>query len=110
MRHAILEFAPAPRLLSTEQASFDLTLRQGERRSLFVTVKGRGASQRTARPERFFPCLREARRALRQSSLRATTVTTSNAIFNEVTRRSIADLDMLLTDTDHGPYPYAGIP
>ena len=110
MRHAILKFAPAPGLLSTEQAAFDLTLRPRERSSLFVTVKCQGASQRASRSERFFPCLRETRRALRQSSLRATSVTTSNAIFDEVTRRSIADLNMLMTDTDHGPYPYAGIP
>ena len=105
MQHAILEFAPAPDLLSNEQASFDLTLRPGERVSLFVTVKCEGASTRTCRPERFLPCLRDARRSLRQSSSRAASVTTSNAIFNEVTGRSIADLHMLLTDTDHGALP-----
>jgi glycogen debranching enzyme len=110
MQHAILEFAPAPDSLSNEHASFDLTLRPGGRISLFVTLKYEGASTRPCRPERFLPCLRDARRSLRQSSSRAASVTTSNAIFNEVTGRSIADLHMLLTDTDQGPYPYAGIP
>jgi glycogen debranching enzyme len=110
MQQAILEFTPAPDLLSNEEASFDLALGPGERISLFVTVKCEGTSTRTGARGRFLPYLRNARRSLRESSSRAASVTTSNAIFNEVTGRSIADLHMLLTDTDHGPYPYAGIP
>ena len=60
--------------------------------------------------ERFFFCLRDARRALRTSSSRAAAVQTSNQIFNETLCRSVADLYMLVTDTAQGPYPYAGIP
>jgi glycogen debranching enzyme len=110
MQHATIEFAPAPDLLSDQQASFDLTLRPGERISLFVTVKCEGASSHTGRTHGFLPCLRNARRSLREAWSKATSVNTSNAIFNEVIGRSIADLHMLLTETDHGPYPYAGIP
>jgi glycogen debranching enzyme len=54
--------------------------------------------------------LRDARRALRLTSSRAASIGTSNDIFNEAVRRSVADLYMLVTHTPQGPYPYAGIP
>src|SRR6185436_7647487 len=34
----------------------------------------------------------------------------SNVGFDEAVRRSVSDLAMLTTETEHGPYPYAGIP
>ena len=59
---------------------------------------------------RFFHGLRRARRAMRISSARAAAVETSNGIFNEVLFRAVADLYMLMTDTEYGVLPYAGIP
>ncbi len=37
-------------------------------------------------------------------------VSSSNETFNRWVRRSTADLRMMITETSHGPYPYAGIP
>jgi glycogen debranching enzyme len=54
--------------------------------------------------------MRAARRALRESSERAASVDSSNSVFNEIVRRSVSDLYMLITDTAQGPYPYAGTP
>lgn len=37
-------------------------------------------------------------------------VSTSSESFNAWIDRSVADLNMMLTHTEHGPYPYAGVP
>jgi glycogen debranching enzyme len=47
---------------------------------------------------------------MRRSNDGATSVETSNNIFNEVLCQSMADLNMLMTETPQGRYPYAGIP
>jgi glycogen debranching enzyme len=47
---------------------------------------------------------------MRQSSSRAAAIASSNELFNEAIRRSLADIYMLVTELPEGPYPYAGIP
>jgi glycogen debranching enzyme len=37
-------------------------------------------------------------------------IETSDAQFNEWLQRSLADLAMMTTDSDYGPFPYAGVP
>jgi glycogen debranching enzyme len=50
------------------------------------------------------------RREMRQLTTRSASVETSNNIFNEVLCQAMADLNMLMTETPQGRYPYAGIP
>ena len=47
---------------------------------------------------------------MRRSTAGTTSIETSNNIFNEVLCQSMADLNMLMTETPQGRYPYAGIP
>ena len=105
-----LRFDPAPTKLSPDGAVFVLNLAPRESRSLFVEIDCRNDEQKLAPRQAFFIALRDARRRLRTSSSRAASIETSNQIFNEAARRSIADLYMLMTDLPEGPYPYAGIP
>lgn len=111
LRRTVLHFDPVPDELDHEVALLRFDLPAGGRRSMFLTVSCEEEEQvTTVSRRRFFARLREARRALRKSTARAASVETSHNIFNEVLCRAIADLYMLLTDTDYGPYPYAGIP
>lgn len=106
----MLRFDPAPRRLEPGAAHYELTVRSGEQKVLFVTASCQdGAAADTEVPP-FLASFRHARRAHRLSTTRAAAVETSNEIFNEVLCRSMADLYMLLTDTEEGPYPFAGVP
>jgi len=106
-RDMTLSFAPVPDLLLEHRAEWRLTLAAGASTTLFVT-----ASCGAARPSRpdFFGGLRGARRERARGSRESATLRTSNALFNELLERSLADLVMLGTPTPHGRYPYAGIP
>jgi glycogen debranching enzyme len=48
--------------------------------------------------------------ALRAAPSDKPAIVTSNGQFNAWLTRSVADLEMMRTDTIHGPYPYAGVP
>jgi glycogen debranching enzyme len=54
--------------------------------------------------------LMTARRKATERSSGICLLRSSNESFNKWVRRSAADLQMMITDTPHGPYPYAGIP
>jgi glycogen debranching enzyme len=59
---------------------------------------------------RFAETVTMHRRRVSEGEKRACDVLGSNPAFNLWARRSAADLRMMITDTGHGPYPYAGIP
>ena len=110
-RETHLRFDPAPTTVTPARAEFVLDLAAGETRLLFMEASCK-RDRPTSRPVRhsFFVAMRNARRALRVSSSAAASVATSNDTLNEALRRSVSDLYMLITETENGPYPYAGIP
>ena len=109
-RATCIGFDPAPSRLDTSEAEFELTLAPGEGARIALRIDCEGIDRPQLAGTSFYGTLRLARRALRNSSGRAASLASSNTVFNEFARRSIADLYMLLTDTEHGPYPFAGIP
>ncbi|MGB0086702.1 MAG: amylo-alpha-1,6-glucosidase [Rhodomicrobiaceae bacterium] len=107
-RRTKVMFDPPPTEISTNSASYKITLQPGEGKAFFLTA---GCEQPAdERPARFLAGFLAVRRELRAPARSATTVETSNVLFNNVLCRSMADMAMLLTDTPEGQYPYAGIP
>jgi len=109
-RDTTLRFEPAPTRLDTAGAEFKLNLKGGEGTRIVMRVACGPPAKEGWGIRRYYRAFRAARRDLRETSGRAASLEGSNAVFNELARRSVADLYMLMTDTQHGPYPYAGIP
>jgi glycogen debranching enzyme len=109
-RATILRFSPAPTQLDKSGTQFVLELGPGKWSRVVLRAGCGDPGSGDWNVRRFYRALRDARHALRRSSGRAASVEGSNAVFNELARRSVADLYMLITETDQGPYPYAGIP
>jgi glycogen debranching enzyme len=114
-RVTTLRFSPAPTMLDRGSARFGLELGPGQwcRLALHVScdpaaLRPNGSPSWNVR--QFYRELRARRRELRNSLARAATIEGSNPIFNELVRRSVSDIYMLGTNTEHGRYPFAGIP
>jgi glycogen debranching enzyme len=107
-RATALHFDPRPTRLAVNAATYHLDLAPQQISTLFVAASCNKPAGH--KPVPFFRGLLAHRREMRQSNAGATSVETSNNIFNEVLCQSMADLNMLMTDTPQGRYPYAGIP
>jgi glycogen debranching enzyme len=107
-RSTALHFDPKPTRLTVNTATYHFELAPQQTSAVFVAVSCNKPT--TAKPVHFFRDLLAHRREMRQLAAGATSVETSNSIFNEVLCQSMGDLNMLMTNTAQGRYPYAGIP
>jgi glycogen debranching enzyme len=107
-RSTALHFDPRPTRLAVNAATWHFELKPQAITSLFVAVSCNKPA--TQKPAPFFRGLLAHRREMRKFTAGATSIETSNNIFNEVLCQSMADLNMLMTETPQGRYPYAGIP
>ncbi|MBB4414287.1 glycogen debranching enzyme [Rhizobium cellulosilyticum] len=107
-RQTSIAFAPVPKFLESNRATFELALGPGEKTSIFLTVACNEGEQALVLD--FFRAYRASRRARRTQTRDIATVDSSSELFNEVACRAISDVYMLITSTPFGSYPYAGVP
>jgi glycogen debranching enzyme len=107
-RSTALHFDPRPTRLAVNSATYHFDLAPQQITSLFVTASCN--KEAAHQPVPFFRGLLAHRREMRRLTAGATSIETSNNIFNEVVCQAMADLNMLMTETPQGRYPYAGIP
>ncbi len=104
----VIALDPIPDRLNEHAAEWDVELAPGDRTMIFARADPTANGESSGRS--FLTSLRMARTSLSRRSGRAAGIESSNEIFNEILRRSIADLYMLITQTADGPYPFAGVP
>ncbi len=102
-------FDPAPTQLEAHQAVYQIKLAPQQSRDFHLTIGCR--SQAVAKS---LPGWSNARQTMQESYRRIQgdrcRIETSNEQFNDWLNGSFADLFMLVTETEYGLYPYAGIP
>lgn len=127
-RTARIQFTPTPDSLTPSRADYALNIQSETAISIYLSVTAtthalNDASEQSKRdaseaaecaPESGRPAIREAlveaHRRMRERRRATARVRSSNPLFSEWIDRSLADLGLLTTDLETGPYPYAGIP
>ncbi|MBU9143022.1 amylo-alpha-1,6-glucosidase [Burkholderia multivorans] len=113
-RNVTVHFSPAPDALSVDRADYTLTIAAQACVSIYLTVAATVGERPSEAPGCGRVALRTAlvgvHRAMRARRETMARVRTGNPLFDAWLDRSLADLGLLTTQLDTGPYPYAGIP
>jgi glycogen debranching enzyme len=112
-RRSRVRWSRPPDKVDAGRAAFLLRLQPKETATIVISVnyEADGATPALASVTKAFDEAVSAVRARRASQHSSSChVLSSSAMFNRWLNRSTADLQMMLTDTAHGSYPYAGIP
>jgi glycogen debranching enzyme len=111
-RRTRLEFAPAPAELTGNEARFRVQLPPQGEATFYVTVscETAGANGNGARRLAYDQAQAAVEASFQTARAQHCDIYTSNEQFNDWLNRSRTDIDLMVSDTPHGPYPYAGVP
>jgi glycogen debranching enzyme len=108
-RRTAIAAYPEPEKLTGSSATFSALVAPHGEAVGYLTISCETEETRFV-PIHFEQGLDEAGRALKRARSRDCHIYTSNEQFNHWVNRSLPDVHMMMTDTPHGPYPYAGVP
>ncbi|MDH7500656.1 MAG: glycogen debranching N-terminal domain-containing protein, partial [candidate division NC10 bacterium] len=109
VRRTILESHPPPEEQSTSRMGFRIRLGAREEATLYLSIACELSSDPPLSPS-FEKSLEELEEKIRKDRAEDCQIYTSNEQFNDWLNRSLSDLHMMITETESGPYPYAGVP
>ncbi len=108
-RSTELRFQRPPDEMDENTFGFNLELKSGATEEICITAR---CVEGELEPEEkdYGAALRQARQRLHSQKKSEARIETSNDHFNISIQRSLADIEMMVTPTPAGPYPYGGIP
>lgn len=110
-RAASISFSRKPDAVRERTVEFNITLPPEGMEEIFILAGCTDGVCHTGIKEMTFDeSVTRARKKVREWNRSAAQVHTSNEHFNKSFRRSVADINMMLTETLDGLYPYGGIP
>lgn len=95
--------------ITAKNLRFSVTLEPKESKDFYLTI----SCSSHAKPPKLLnynQAINETEKQISERRNNDCNILTSNEQFNDWLNRSEADLYLLISDTEHGPYPYAGIP
>lgn len=98
-----------PVVIRDRRIILPIDLKPGGSRHILMTIASDGDTSRPGRAT-FFAALKGTKREARRHINALNRIKTSNAALDRWVERAAADLSLLVTDFETGPYPYAGIP
>ena len=109
-RRTRIRWSRRPDTVASGQATFLIRLKPREPVAIEMTCSFEDDGPIPIVPASYDAAVEDARRVVTLRTGRASKVRTSHESLNRWLRRASADLEMMLTDTKDGLYPYAGIP
>ncbi|HEX5474720.1 MAG TPA: amylo-alpha-1,6-glucosidase [Vicinamibacterales bacterium] len=109
IRQTRIEWDVPPATAGERSATWNISLAPHETLTISTTIICTVGNRRTTPPTHDAAWRQLGKRAQRASASYAA-VESSNEQFNAWLRRSFADMQMMVSDTSDGPYPYAGVP
>ena len=108
-RRTLLRFDPPPNELGEGSARWDIDLDEGREQAIVIQVccliEDEQEDSKT-----IAEAYRTTHKMRREMARQRVHLDSSNPQFDAVIARAWSDLDMLMTETEHGTYPYAGVP
>jgi glycogen debranching enzyme len=109
-RRTRINCSPTPSSVNGRDLTFNLRLVPQEEVELLITIRCESDESAVSSALAYETALDECARRIGRERAGQAALETGNQQVNAWLRRSSADLQMMVTDTREGPYPYAGVP